>query len=297
MMGQDSETARTHGLDRAIAWWSRGSRLFSRGWGDDAVLTEFSDRRRYFVQPRPTAIVWKLQSHRGKQASRDGTFRSPLEALPGAAATAHVREWSQPGNETACVVLAASRDEGYWIREHVFLPLTARGIDLFLLESPFYGLRRDGRGPSEITVADHGLIALGMVLEARALLVYLKPRYRKLAIAGYSMGGHMAALTAAVSPQPLACAALATGASASAIYTRGMMSCSSTQPTSPTFDLRYERTPRLFRDARKTDTSCAAKRSGCTGTGKAANCAGSKPGISRRCSRNGARYANALRRQ
>ncbi len=226
MTGQNNETAGAHGLDRAVAWWSRGSRLFSRGWGDDAVLTEFSDRTRYFVKPRPTAIEWKAQSHRGKQASRDGTFRSPLEALPGAVATAHVREWSQPGNETACVVLAASRDEGYWIREQVFLPLTSRGIDLFLLESPFYGLRRDGRGPSEVTVADHGLMALGMVLEARALLDYLRSRYQKLAVAGYSMGGHMAALTAAVSPQPVACAALATGASASAIYTRGMLSWS-----------------------------------------------------------------------
>ena len=86
------------------------------------------------------------------------------------------------GNPAACVVLAASRDEGYWIRELVFLPLTARGIDLFLLESPYYGLRRDGRSPSEITVADHGLMALGMVLEARALLDHLKPQYRKLAV-------------------------------------------------------------------------------------------------------------------
>ena len=121
-------------------------------------------------------------------------------------------------------MLAASRDEGYWIREQVFLPLTARGIDLFLLESPYYGLRRDGRGPSEITVADHGLMALGMVLEARALLSHLQSQYRKLAVAGYSMGGHMAALTAAVSPLQVACAALATGASASTIYTRGLLS-------------------------------------------------------------------------
>jgi Alpha/beta hydrolase domain containing 18 len=226
MTGQDNETAIAHRLDRAIAWWSRDSRLFSRGWGDDAVLREFSDRRRYFAQPRPTAIEWKLPSHRGKQASRDGTFRSPLAALPGAAAIAHVREWSRPGNEAGCVVLAASRDEGYWIREQVFLPLSARGIDLFLLESPFYGLRRDGRGPSEITVADHGMMALAMVLEARALLDYLRSRYRKLAVAGYSMGGHMAALTAAVSPLPVACAALATGGSASAIYTRGLLSWS-----------------------------------------------------------------------
>jgi len=147
-----------------------------------------------------------------------------LHVLPGAVATVHVREWSRAGNEAACVMLAASRDEGYWIRERVFGPLTVRGIDLYFLENPYYGLRRNGRGPSEITVADHGLMALGMVLEARALLEYLRSRYRKLVVAGYSMGGHMAAITAAVAPMPLACAAMATGASASAIYTRGLLS-------------------------------------------------------------------------
>ena len=56
----------------------------------------------------------------------------------------------------------------------MFWPLTARGIDLYLIENPFYGLRRDGRGPSDITVSDHGLMALAMVLEARALLDYLQ---------------------------------------------------------------------------------------------------------------------------
>ena len=224
MTGQNSEILSAHPLDRAVAWWSRGSRLFSRGWGDEAVLAEFSDRDRYLAQPPPIVVEWGAPSGRGGKTRCDGTFRSPIEALPAAVVTAHVRAWKRAGNEMACVVLAASRDEGYWIREHVFLPLTVSGIDLFLLESPYYGLRRDGRGPSEITVADHGLMALGMVLEARALLDHLQPQYRKLAVAGYSMGGHMAALTAAVSPMPLACAALATGASASAIYTRGLLS-------------------------------------------------------------------------
>lgn len=157
---------------------------------------------------------------------RDGTFTSPLGVLPESARMVRVRSWSREGNDTACVMLAASRDEGYWIRERVFGPLTARGIDLYLLENPYYGKRRVGRGPSDVTVSDHGLMALGMVLEARALLDHLHPRYQKLAVAGYSMGGHMAAIAAAVSPQPLACAALATGASASSIYTRGLLSWS-----------------------------------------------------------------------
>ena len=68
-------------------------------------------------------------------------------------------------------MLAASRDEGYWIRERVFGCADGAKIDLYLVENPYYGLRRDGRGPSDITVSDHGLMALAMVLEARALLV------------------------------------------------------------------------------------------------------------------------------
>jgi len=219
-------TPNPHPLDRAVAWLSRRSRMFSRGWGDEAVLADSSLRQRYLAAPQPIVIRWSAPRKHGRRVCRDGEFRSPLDQLPGAVATAHVRAWSQADNPAACVMLAASRDEGYWIREQVFGPLTARSIDLYFLENPYYGLRRDGRGPSDITVADHGLMALGMVLEARALLQHLKPMYHKLAVAGYSMGGHMAALTAAVSPLPLACAALATGASASAIYTRGLLSWS-----------------------------------------------------------------------
>jgi len=213
-----------HPLDRAVAWLSRNSRMFSRGWGDEAVLAEFSQRSHYLKQPLRLTVSWEAAWKQGGQVCRDGKYPSPLRELPEAVATVHIRARIRAGNQVACVILAASRDEGFGIRERVFGPLTARGIDLYLLENPFYGSRRNGRGPSDITVADHGLMALGMVLEARALLEHLRPRYAKLAVAGYSMGGHMAAITAAVTPLPVACAALATGASASAIYTRGLLS-------------------------------------------------------------------------
>jgi pimeloyl-ACP methyl ester carboxylesterase len=222
----DVVRGRTHPVDVAVAWLSRRSRLFAHGWGDEAVLAEFSNRARYLAAPAPVKIEWAASYKSGSEVRRDGTFRSPLTALPDAVKTVHLRAWKREGNEAACVMLAASRDEGYSIRERVFGPLTGRGIDLYLVENPFYGLRRDGRGPSDITVSDHGLMALGMVLEARALLDYLRARYPKLAVAGYSMGGHMAALTAAVTPLPVACAALATGASASSIYTQGLLSWS-----------------------------------------------------------------------
>lgn len=67
-------------------------------------------------------------------------------------------------------------------------------------------------------------MCLSSVLEARALLNWLSTRYSKLAVAGYSMGGHMAALAAAVTPLPLACAVMAAGASPSPNYTVGLLS-------------------------------------------------------------------------
>jgi hypothetical protein len=133
-------------------------------------------------------------------------------------APGHAKLTTQPSSSSP------PRDEGYQVRERVFGPLIARGIDLYFMENPFYGLRRTRGGPSLITVSDHGLMVLGMVWEARALLEHLRERYPRVAVAGYSMGGHMAAITAAVSPFPLACAALAAGASASCVYTRGLLS-------------------------------------------------------------------------
>jgi hypothetical protein len=213
-----------HPLDVLVALLSRRSKMFSRGWGDEQFLASLWGTVSEADPPCRVSINWHATSRRGRMARRDGTFASPLASLPTESNAVHVRAWSCEGNRNGCVLLAGSHDEGYFVRERVFGSLVARGLDLYLVENPFYGRRRTPGGPSFITVSDQALMALGMVLEARALLTHLLGQYEKLAVAGYSMGGHMAAITAAVSPFPVACAALATGASASNIYTRGLMS-------------------------------------------------------------------------
>jgi len=215
-----------HPLDLVVAWLARRSKLFSLGWGDEAIFARLSDRFSYSAPPSPIAVNWSTGvEHRGI-ARRDGTFCSPLDLLPESARTVHVRTWTGVGHEATCIFLAASRDEGFRLREHVFGGLSARRVDLYFLENPFYGTRRTSQGPSHMTVSDQGLMALGMVLEARALVESLRSRYRKMVVAGYSMGGHMAAITAAVTPFAIGCAALATGASATSIYLRGLLSWS-----------------------------------------------------------------------
>jgi pimeloyl-ACP methyl ester carboxylesterase len=215
-----------HPLDVLAAWLTCGQKLFSRGWGDEKLLS-YLLQNASFAQPiAPISIDWSITGDQDGEIRRDGIFTSPLDLLPVQARTVHVRGWSKSGNAAACVILAASRDEGYKTRERVFRSLLSRGLDLYLLENPFYGLRRTSSSASLDTFSDHVLMNLGSVWEARALLEYLRSLYDRLTVAGYSMGGHMAAITAAVSPFPVACAALAAGASAAPIYTKGLLSWS-----------------------------------------------------------------------
>jgi hypothetical protein len=220
------ELSQAHPLDTLVAWLSRYSKLFSQGWGDESLLAHLSRDVSQVDPSVPIHVRWTSERGRNGSIVSDGIFESPFRGLPPQVGTVHVRAWKRPAHQAACVILAASRDEGYAVRERVFGSLVERDIDLYFVESPFYGRRRTAAGPAAITVSDQGLMALSLVWEASALLRHLGRTYERIAISGYSMGGHMAAITAAVSPFPVACAALATGASASSIYTRGLLSWS-----------------------------------------------------------------------
>src|SRR5688572_28580176 len=100
------------------------------------------------------------------------------------------------------------------MRKAVYGPLVPLGIDLLILENPYYGLRRPLRAQnaSVLTVADQVQMNVATLLEAIALLRWAKPRYERRAVAGYSMGGHMAALTGVLYREPIAIGAFATGA-------------------------------------------------------------------------------------
>ncbi|MFP2912312.1 alpha/beta hydrolase family protein [Pyxidicoccus sp. 3LFB2] len=220
-----------HVVDVLFAGMARRARLFTDGWGDERFLEAVEVGTSFLPEPARISPSWSEPTSRRGAWVQDGTFTSPLALLAPAAQTAHVR-WLRAGSSrgrAACVVLAASREEGFALRERLYTPLVQEGIDLLLLENPYYGLRRPlgQRGGALRTVSDHVLMNLGMVEEARALLAWLRSEgYERLGIAGYSMGGYMAALTAVLFPEPLAVAALAAGASPVPVFTRGLLSWS-----------------------------------------------------------------------
>jgi hypothetical protein len=227
---QEETAARVHWLDRAYARLASRRPLFQAGWGDEALLAATSEKGALAGPSPETArpLFGPRQRRRGVWV-RDGRFCSPEPGLLGPVATAHVR-WltlSASPARSACLVLAGSREEGFTLREAVYRPLVLRGTDILLLESPFSGLRRAPaqRTAAVRTVSDHLLLNLALLQEARALLAYLQEAgYHRRAVAGFSMGGFMAAAVAALSTEPLAVAALAAGTTPAPVFTRGLLS-------------------------------------------------------------------------
>ena len=219
-----------HWLDRAYAAWAGGTKMFGGGFGDPALLALVDGPPLYRPQAAMVAPAFDDARSAGGLLVRDGTFPSPVELLPEESRTAHVRSLTSAGDgprRGSVVVLAGSRDAGYRLRTSLFGALAQQGIDLYLLENPYYGLRRPARqqGENLATAVDQALLTWGMVEEARALLGWLwRQRRGAVCVAGYSMGGYAAAAVGSLCDHPVGVAALAAGVSPAPVYTRGLLS-------------------------------------------------------------------------
>lgn len=215
-----------HPLDGFVASLASRS-LFRDGWGDEQLFGGAPLTSRLCASVNPLEMVWSAEQPLGRRRFRDGTFDSPWTALPPEVRRGKVR-WLSSGRgprRDACVVLAASRDEGYRLRTWLFAPLVDEGVDLFLLENPFYGARRatGQRGAHIRTVSEQLHMNFATIEEARGLVAHARCQgYQRVAVAGYSMGGYMAALSAATMPEPVGVAALAAGASPAPVFTKGV---------------------------------------------------------------------------
>lgn len=197
-------------------------RFFSEGWGDEAVL-EAMDLPG--AAPRPVDIAWEPpQAERGT-VIRIGRFPSPVAALPEASRTAIVTR-VEPGRgaRRLVVLMAAWNEHDPRARMALARRLASIGIGSLILENPYYGVRRPGDHDQPIrTVSDFALMGTGAMTEGRALLATARSEADTVGVAGYSMGGNLAALISATVPFPVATAPLAPSHSPAPVYLDGVL--------------------------------------------------------------------------
>jgi pimeloyl-ACP methyl ester carboxylesterase len=204
---------RIHWLDRAWSAVVGRPHLFGGGWGPDVPVPD--------EVPPIAPIVVRFDCDGGE-------FDSPAVGLPEAARRA--RFWWVPPTRSdgaVCVHLASTGDQGPRRRRPVAARLAARGIGSIILENPYYGSRRppEQTRTSLRTVADQIVMTRATVAEARSLLAWLRGRgHERVAVAGFSMGGTIAGLTAAVTPFAVASSPAAAGISPTPVFLDGALS-------------------------------------------------------------------------
>lgn len=219
-------------LDEVMIAAGRYDRLFRHGWGDHHIVARFMVGHTAADRPvSPLRIRWDEEVPvRLRTPTRTtpvmlrsrGRYPSPHDELPPEVATGHLCRLRPAGRPVRgrMLGLAGAREEGFGLREWIWGPLVEEGYELYFFELPFYGLRRrEGqRSASVLTVSDHLLLNEAMILESRALLSRLTG-HAPLALAGFSMGGFMAAKVATAYEGELATVAIAAGVSPRAIFT------------------------------------------------------------------------------
>ena len=199
-------------------------RFFSEGWGDEDLLDRMTAPD---GEPEPLQITWGRARFHAGNAVTEGVFVSPArDLLPDRARRARVIRIEPPGTSPRSVVLMAAWNE-HDPKERVRLAelLAERKVSSYILENPYYGERR----PDDVnhqpirTVSDFFRMGVGAVTEGRGLLATLRDGGREPGVAGYSMGGNVAALVSAMVSFPVATAPLAPSYSPAPVYLDGAL--------------------------------------------------------------------------
>ncbi|WP_224361541.1 alpha/beta hydrolase family protein [Hyalangium versicolor] len=212
---------------------TRRPRFFSEGWGSQALLERLSEGPQGFALPELHEVTLSASRRQWGMRVQEGRFASPAAVgpLPTSCAEARFQLLLPLKEETAlppvCVFLASSGDHGYGQRRFLARRVVSQGLGALLLENPYYGSRRppEQQGEALRTVADLLLMFRATAVEAVALMGWLLARgHPKVGIAGYSMGGSMAAYAACFFPLPAAVIPMAAAHSAAPVFTQGVLS-------------------------------------------------------------------------
>ncbi|HEX9643868.1 MAG TPA: alpha/beta hydrolase family protein [Acidimicrobiia bacterium] len=213
-----------HPVDRAAGLLYRHGpaswRMFTDGWGDETLI----DRLQVAEAPPPESITidWRESPRRDGIVVRDGAFVSPAEHLPEWSRVARVRLVAPVAPNGRLVVLMAAWNDHDWdTRSGLADRLAAGGVTSVMLENPYFGHRRPVEGRAIGSVADFAVMGHATVHEGRALVAHFADTHQ-VGVAGYSMGGNMAAFVGALSDRPVAIAPLAASHSPAPVWLDGI---------------------------------------------------------------------------
>jgi len=187
--------------------------------------------------PPPGLVLAPSPHGRASAHVFEGSFPAPPETaalLPPASRVARFQlvappAWRRGG--PAALLLPGTGEQGFTRRRHFLAyPLASQGVATVILEGPFYGARRPaGMVASKLrALCDLPLLGLSTMLEARALVAWLKGELGASAVvlAGTSMGGLHAAMTASLLPRtPVGALSWLGPPSGVGVFTGGSLAC------------------------------------------------------------------------
>ncbi|EQC39565.1 hypothetical protein, variant [Saprolegnia diclina VS20] len=229
--------------------------FFSDGWGDLHVPSLLSQRlatdEKFAVAPIVDLQLTPLRRLR-RQAPLivQGSFRTTLRdhavllppvchtayfeliLPPEMAATASTSPLHIDGSKRPLVVLLPGTGEHGCTHRRLSVaePLARAGVATLVLEGAFYGRRRppNQKGSKLRHVSDLPILGLTTIEEAKSLLHHFQSHFQfeQLVVAGGSMGGLHAAMTAALYPGDVGAASWVAPPSAIPAFTRGLLALS-----------------------------------------------------------------------
>jgi dienelactone hydrolase len=246
---EEPTTHAMHWADRAAGRLLSRTKMFAGGFGDMAALERMRQDHALFdgapdvpvgdalaravplplvdgARARVTAGL-RLRELRWESAAVDARFEASVRE---ARALLMTRTAELGATSPLCVVMSASGEEGYGRRARLLAPLVRGGLEVLVLENPFYGARRrpHQRSARLPTVYEQLHMNHASVLETLGLLRGLRalPGFgaKPLGLLGYSMGGYMVCLAASAFAAPLAVVPVAAGHSPRSVYLDGALS-------------------------------------------------------------------------
>lgn len=232
-------------VDWTYCKYANRNPFFPEGWGETDLIRHLLKKDVRVLDGRrigPIRIEWLQSNIKNGIRTAEGRFKSPFiykwkrnELLPDFAQQAYFLLLEPTAGADRLVIhFAATGDEGYSRRKMICSPLLKHGIAQLILESPYYGKRRNPEQKKAVlpTVLSLMQMSRAALDEGIALARWARANgYKDIMFSGISMGGYQAAAAARECNFATKVTALVPSHSAAPVYTEAALKTACDWPT------------------------------------------------------------------